>query len=137
MEAKTLYDEYLKDNEFVRIMAEEDLIMDVTENFCRILEEEKLSRANLAEKMGKTRGYISQLLNGNRNITLRVLSDIAFYLGYSAKLVLRKRGVRSEPANLRLIVNMKEQSQDKIVLEGEPEMKACVNFGNSMSRVGM
>jgi len=30
METRTLHDEYLKDKEFARIMAQEDLIMDVT-----------------------------------------------------------------------------------------------------------
>jgi transcriptional regulator with XRE-family HTH domain len=134
MKAKTLHDEYLKDKEFARIMAQERLIMDVTESFCRILEEENLSRSKLAHIMGKTKGYVSQLLNGNRNITLRVLSDIAYHLGYDAKIVLRKQGLKREPAKLKLLITMK---QPELILKNEPEMKACVNFGNSMSRVGI
>lgn len=137
MQMKTLYDEYLKDKEFARIMAQEDLIMDVTENFCRIIEEEKLTRSKLAHIMGKTKGYVSQLMNGNRNITLRVLSDVAYHLGYNVKVVLRKRGVKSEPVKLNLVFDMKAQSKEKFFLKNEPEMRACANFGNSMSRVGI
>lgn len=117
MQMKTLYDEYLKDKEFARIMAQEDLIMDVTENFCRIIEEEKLTRSKLAHIMGKTKGYVSQLMNGNRNITLRVLSDVAYHLGYNVKVVLRKRGVKSESVKLNLVFDMKAQSKEKFFLK--------------------
>jgi transcriptional regulator with XRE-family HTH domain len=86
MENKSLYDNYIEDPEFKRLMAQEDLIMEVTEGFCEILVENDIKRKKLAELMGRTKGYISQLLNGSRNITLRSLADIAFCLGYKAKV---------------------------------------------------
>ena len=61
MKANTLYDKYMEDKEFERLMAQEDLIMDVTEGFCEILEEKGIKRIALAEMLGKTKGYISQL----------------------------------------------------------------------------
>ena len=110
MERKTLYDEYLKDEEFARLMEQENLIMEVTEGFCRILQEEGLSRTKLANSMGKTRGYISLLLNGRRNITLRSLSDIAYFLGYSVRIFFTKRISKSTqiPMSLEWDVAHKE-----------------------------
>ena len=110
MERKTLYDEYLKDEEFARLMEQENLIMEVTEGFCRILQEEGLSRTKLANIMGKTRGYISLLLNGRRNITLRSLSDIAYFLGYSVRIFFTKRISKSTqiPMSLEWDVAHKE-----------------------------
>ncbi len=64
--------------------------MSVTESFCEILEKEGIKRSKLAELMGKTKGYISQLLNGSRNITLRSMSDIAYGMGYSIEINFRK-----------------------------------------------
>jgi transcriptional regulator with XRE-family HTH domain len=136
MKTKTLHDEYLKDKEFARIMAQEDLIMDVTENFCRILDEEKLNRSRLAQIMGKTKGYVSQLLNGNRNITLRVLSDIAYSLGYTVRIRVQKRGAKTEPANLKLVLDTRNANKEKFFLKDETVWKTCANFENRLSRIG-
>jgi len=83
---KTLMDQYLEDPEFAKLMAQGDLIMEVTETLCELLEEEKVSRKELAERLGKTKGFVSQLLNGGRNLTLRTVADILHVLGYKVTL---------------------------------------------------
>jgi antitoxin component HigA of HigAB toxin-antitoxin module len=84
---KTLMDEYLEAPEFARLMAQEDLIMEVTETLCELLEKEQISRKELADRLGKTKGFISQLLNGGRNLTLRTVADILHVLGYRVRLM--------------------------------------------------
>lgn len=91
MDKKTLYEEYVEDTEFERLMAQEDLIMDVTESFCALLEDEKISKSTLAKIMGKTKSYVSQLLNGGRNLTLRSMADIAYSLGYTIRVAFTKK----------------------------------------------
>ena len=91
MNAKTEYEKYEEDKNFKRLMRQEDLIMAVTESFCGILEYENITRSELAKLMGKTKGYISQILSGGRNITLRSLSDIANYLGYTVKIDFKRK----------------------------------------------
>jgi len=87
---KTLMDQYLEDPEFARMMAQGDLIMEVTETLCELLEKERVSRKELAERLGKTKGFVSQLLNGGRNLTLRTVADILHVLGYKVSLVPHK-----------------------------------------------
>lgn len=87
---KTLMDEYLEDPEFARLMAQEELILEVTETLCELLENEKISRKELADRLGKTKGFVSQLLNGGRNLTLRTVADILHVLGYKVSLVPHK-----------------------------------------------
>ena len=99
---ETLFDKYLEDEEFARFMAQEDLIIEITEGFCKILEEKHLSRSKLARLMGRTRGYISQLLNGRSNITLRSLADIAYHLGYHVIISFEKKVPQSEQISLEL-----------------------------------
>ena len=65
--------------------------MDVTEKFCEILEQENINKSTLAKFMGKTKGYISQLLGGGRNLTLRSMADLAFHLGYEISIAFQKR----------------------------------------------
>ena len=95
---KTLLEEYLEDPEFAKLMAQEDLILEVTETLCELLEKEKISRKELAERLGKSKGFISQLLNGGRNLTLRTVADILHVLGYKVALTPYKEGEpRQEP----------------------------------------
>ena len=87
---KTLMDKYLEDPEFAKLMAQGELIMEVTENLCELLEKENISRKELADRLGKTKGFVSQLLNGGRNLTLRTVADILHVLGYKVVLTAHK-----------------------------------------------
>lgn len=64
-----------------RLLAEEEFILGVTENIWEEMQRQGVSKAQLAERLGKSRAYVTQLLNGSRNMTLRSLADICFALG--------------------------------------------------------
>jgi transcriptional regulator with XRE-family HTH domain len=96
----TILDEYLKDDEFRRLFAQEDLILEVTETLCELLEKEKISRKELADRLGKSKGFVSQLLNGGRNLTLRTVADILHVLGYRASLTPFKEGKQRQESNI-------------------------------------
>jgi transcriptional regulator with XRE-family HTH domain len=95
----TILDEYLKDDEFRRLFAQEDLILEVTETLCELLEKEKISRKELADRLGKSKGFVSQLLNGGRNLTLRTVADILHVLGYRASLTPFEEGKQRQESN--------------------------------------
>ena len=50
------------------------------------MEEEGVTRAELAERIGTSRSHITQLLSGSRNLTVHTLSDLAFLLGHKIRL---------------------------------------------------
>jgi transcriptional regulator with XRE-family HTH domain len=97
----TLLEEYLKDPEFAKLMAQGDLIMEVTETLCELLEKEKISRKELAHRLGKSKGFISQLLNGSRNLTLRTVADIFHVLGYKVALAPYKEDEPGQKPNTK------------------------------------
>jgi len=76
------------------------LIMEVTERLCELLEKEKISRKELADRLGKSKGFVSQLLNGGRNLTLRTVADILHVLGYRASLTPYKEEVKRQESNV-------------------------------------
>jgi transcriptional regulator with XRE-family HTH domain len=86
----------MNDPEFRKLLAQEELILEVTETICDILEIEKISRKELADRLGKTKGFVSQLLNGGRNLTLRTVADILHVLGYRASLTPFKEGAQRQ-----------------------------------------
>ena len=85
----------LKDPVYALEAAKGEFIMDVTESICEILERENIERRILAEKMNKTKGYISQILNGSRNMTLGTLAEIARVLGYVPKITFEETDKQS------------------------------------------
>jgi transcriptional regulator with XRE-family HTH domain len=91
----------MNDPEFRKLLAQEELILEVTETICDILEKEKISRKGLADRLGKTKGFISHLLNGGRNLTLRTVADILHVLGYKVSLKPQKLRRESNVIDIR------------------------------------
>ncbi len=74
------------DEEGRRIMEHERLILEVTESMASMMDEQSVSRTELAKRMGKSPAFITKLLRGDNNFTLRTLSDVFFALGHAAHL---------------------------------------------------
>lgn len=86
--------------ENARLVAQERLITQVTEAIWKAMEDAEVNKTELASRMGTTKGYISQILSGSRNMTLRTLADICFALDRRADISLsgpRPGGWISEP----------------------------------------
>jgi transcriptional regulator with XRE-family HTH domain len=80
---KSLSEEITKTDEGMLTWQQERIIFEVTERICELMEAQEVSRAELASRLGTTKGYISQLLDGTANMTLRTLSDVFLRLGRS------------------------------------------------------
>jgi transcriptional regulator with XRE-family HTH domain len=74
------------DLEYRRLLEQESLITDATELIYELMEERGLNQKQLAKKIGKSKGFVSQVLSGRRNMTLRTLSDLLFALGARGRL---------------------------------------------------
>jgi antitoxin component HigA of HigAB toxin-antitoxin module len=71
---------------YERLVAEEALILDAQELIVGLMERESLTRVELARKLGKSKGFVSHILSGKRNLTLRTLADCAHVMGYRLTL---------------------------------------------------
>jgi len=81
----------------------ERLILEATELILELMEDENVTRTELAERLGKSKGHVSQLLNGDRNMTLRTLAEISYALGHRIR-------VNAEPLRARRGQNPDEES---------------------------
>lgn len=72
-----------------RVCAQEDLIINTTEDLLLAMESAHVTKSDLAGLLGKSRPSITQMLSGERNMTLRTLADICFALGLKPSVVLR------------------------------------------------
>jgi transcriptional regulator with XRE-family HTH domain len=74
-----------------RLLNQEKLILEVTEALSEAIEEQGLTRSEVAKRLGKTKGFVSQLLGGGRNLTLRSVADLADAMGVSLKVEVERR----------------------------------------------
>lgn len=76
-----------------REIAQERLVYNTTEDILLALQDAGMSQSELSKKLGKSKPYISKLLDGTRNMTLKTLSDIAYALKADVKVTITKNGV--------------------------------------------
>jgi antitoxin component HigA of HigAB toxin-antitoxin module len=81
--------------DFERLVAQETLILEATEEVCRAMEasedcypSEAVTRKELAKRLGCGKSHVTQLLSGERNLTLRTVADLAGALGHKATITL-------------------------------------------------
>ena len=73
---QTLTEKLTATPEGMRLYQQERAILELTELLCQIMKEEAVTRSQLARRLGKTKGYITQLLDGRTNMTVRTISDV-------------------------------------------------------------
>lgn len=67
----------------------DELLLDVTEQISVCMTELGMRPTDLAERLGVSRAYVSQLLGGKPNMTMRTLVGVAHALGRRVQIELR------------------------------------------------
>lgn len=78
-----------------RKFASSELIMAITEKLLCIMEKEEITKKELGERLGKSKTYVGQVLNGERNMTLSTLSDLCFELDIKPEIYLSNNKKKS------------------------------------------
>jgi transcriptional regulator with XRE-family HTH domain len=78
---KSLVEQYVEDPAKMRLYQQERAIFEVTDLIESVMEEQGISRTKLAELLGKTKGWVTQLLDGEANKTIRTVADVFAVLG--------------------------------------------------------
>jgi len=75
-------DKYSKDIEFLT----QETIIDITETIVKRMKELRMNKAELARRLGVSKPFITKLLNGNPNMTIKTLVSIANALDCNVKV---------------------------------------------------
>ena len=75
-------------NEARRLLRKEELILEVTEAITSAMAAQKLTKAQLARRLGKTPGFVTQILSGGRNLTLATIADVSDALRQDVRIEL-------------------------------------------------
>ncbi|MBZ0255241.1 helix-turn-helix transcriptional regulator [bacterium] len=77
-----LEDEFKDDPRY----ALEDVLLDFSEMICKAMEEQGISKSELAKKMGKQPSWLSRILGAEHNLTFLTAVEIAMALGKEFKI---------------------------------------------------
>ena len=69
----------------------ETAILDFTEKLVGKMHQAGLCRAELTQKLGVSRPFVTKLLNGNPNMTIKTMVSIAHALECEMKIALRRK----------------------------------------------
>lgn len=83
---KTQHEILMEDPEFRRLLTIEALVAEASESIARLMAEQDVSKADLARRLNKSRAWVTQLLNGRANMTVRTLAEVVYALDAEVKL---------------------------------------------------
>jgi transcriptional regulator with XRE-family HTH domain len=90
----------------LRALNQERAILELTEAICDIMERDGVTRSELARWLGKSKGYVTQLLGGRANMTIRTISDIFTALGRTLRFSDELRA--SWTGDWRVVVTLRQ-----------------------------
>ena len=94
----TKFDELMRNPEFEKLFAAEELIANAAQLITDLLELRGWKQIDLAERLGKTPAYVSQLMSGRTNMTIRTLAEIMHALDADAKIDFVDKKARNKMA---------------------------------------
>lgn len=77
---KTFIEKLIDDTEGRKLYFREDLIFEITEEICKVMEEKGISKAELSRIAGVSKSNITQLLSGDHNMRLTTVADLLYAL---------------------------------------------------------
>jgi transcriptional regulator with XRE-family HTH domain len=95
---KTQHELLMADPEFRRLLSIETLVAEAAEIIAKLMSEQNLSKADLARRLNKSRAWVTQLLSGKANMTVRTLAEVMYALGAEVKL-------RAQPPSWKVAAN--------------------------------
>ena len=77
------------------LLQQEDILIQVTEGISRLMNVQGVSKSELAERLNVSPAFITKLLRGSNNFTLRKMSDVFFKLGYAPNINIKPHGIEA------------------------------------------
>ena len=118
MASKDYISEWLAESEEnKRLYFQEGLLLEASEAIWGAMERKNINRKQLADMLRTSKAHITQLLNGNRNMTLRTFADIAYAIGLHAHVKLCDEDVLNDWHDLEAVIPRSSVSRHFSVTE--------------------
>lgn len=123
----TYIEEWKNDPEFRK----EEIILGLNERICELMEEKKISRTELANRIKVNRAFITRILNGSQNITIGTLVRIALALDADLKIdIILNKMDKMEVAERKL-----KEKKYLLVPNFSPSINTCLLKGTNKNEM--
>ncbi len=78
--AETFIQKLMSDEEGRKLYFREDLIFEITETICKVMDEKGINKTKLSKLAGVSKSNITQLLSGDHNMRLTTVADLLYAL---------------------------------------------------------
>ena len=78
--AETFIQKLMSDEEGRKLYFREDLIFEITETICKVMDEKGINKTKLSRLAGVSKSNITQLLSGDQNMRLTTVADLLYAL---------------------------------------------------------
>jgi len=78
--AKTFIEKLMSDEQGRKLYFREDLIFEITETICKVMDEKSINKTKLSKLAGVSKSNITQLLSGDHNMRLTTVADLLYAL---------------------------------------------------------
>jgi hypothetical protein len=104
---KTLVEKYVENPLHMLLFQQERAVYEVTDLLEEVMRETRVNRTELARRLGKTKGWVTQLLDGEANKTIRTVAGAFAVLGreyhsFQRPIQIGRGRDLAEPGVLRL-----------------------------------
>lgn len=79
----------------------EKILLQLGEDICLLMEQQGLNRTHLAERMGVSPAYITKILSGNPNLTIKSLLKLTDAMGKELTLQFSPRAAQKRSSRSR------------------------------------
>jgi len=79
----------------------EQILLQLGEDICRLMRYQRLNRAEVAARLGVSRAYVTKILNGNPNLTIKTLLKLSDALGRELVIQFSSQVSRKLSASVR------------------------------------
>jgi transcriptional regulator with XRE-family HTH domain len=69
----------------------EKILLQLGEDICQLMRDQGLSRAEVAARLEVSRAYVTKVLNGNPNLTIKTLVKLSDALGREVVIQFRRK----------------------------------------------
>src|SRR5205809_835660 len=95
--SKTYVEQFIEEPQNLRLFLQERSIYEVTAKIEEVMVDLKITRSDLARRLGKTKGWVTQLLDGEANKTIRTVADAFAVLGQELRVFYQPIKISNEP----------------------------------------
>lgn len=109
----------------------EGLKLEFAEQVGRLLEERKMTRAELARRLGTSPAYVTKILHWTANLTLESMAKIALALDARVTLELAPRDIalRSGRVQVRAREARRSEARQEFVVCDKPRHRSAISSG--------